>query len=148
MGRSASKLDPTPLLVVAGHHARLTPLIQENRNERGQPENYPNAKHVKKYRDVAYIRKDIISKLMHYGELSQNRLMSYCGLNAVKHKLIISQLLESGLISRHEEFQGNKRLLKYRSTQKGILFCQQILDPYENLFPRDDAALFGTGQVA
>ena len=96
---------------------------------------YPT-KTTKKYRDVAYIRKDIISKLMDYGELSQNRLMSYCGLNAVKHKFILQQLLDCGLISMRQEFQGNKRLLKYGTTEKGKQFCQQVLDAYENLFPR------------
>jgi len=89
---------------------------------------------------VAYIRRDIISKLDHHGELSQNRLMSYCGLNAVKHRFILDQLLERGLISRREEFQGKKRLLKYKSTQGGVRFCQEILDPYEDLFPRNESA--------
>jgi hypothetical protein len=44
---------------------------------------------VHEYRDRIYIRKDIMFKLYEYGELNQSRLMSYCGLNNVKHKEII-----------------------------------------------------------
>ena len=96
---------------------------------------------IRKYRDVAYIRRDIISKLMHYGELSQNRLMSYCGLNTVKHRPIIEQLVELGLINRSEKYQGGKRVLNYVATEKGIHFCQMILGPYEELFPRELSSL-------
>jgi hypothetical protein len=41
---------------------------------------------VHEIRDRVYIRKDIILKLSEYGELNQTKLMSYCGLNNVKHR--------------------------------------------------------------
>jgi predicted transcriptional regulator len=50
------------------------------------------------HRERIYIRKDIILKLSDYGELNQSQLMSYCGLNNVKHKPIIDELVEKGLI--------------------------------------------------
>jgi len=36
--------------------------------------------------------KDIMFKLYEYGELNQSKLMSYCGLNNVKHKGIIDDV--------------------------------------------------------
>ena len=39
-------------------------------------------------------------KLYEYGELNQSKLMSYCGLNNVKHKEIIDDLVEKDLIVR------------------------------------------------
>ena len=45
---------------------------------------------VHEYRDRIYIRKDVILKLSEYGELNQSKLMSYCGLNNVKHKTILT----------------------------------------------------------
>ena len=44
---------------------------------------------VHEYRDRIYIRKDILLKLYEYGNLNQTKLMSYCGLNNVKHKEIL-----------------------------------------------------------
>jgi hypothetical protein len=49
---------------------------------------------VHKYRDRVYIRKDVILKLPEYGELNQTKLMSYCGLNNVKHKAIVDEMVE------------------------------------------------------
>jgi predicted transcriptional regulator len=42
-------------------------------------------------------------KLYEYGELNQSKLMSYCGLNNVKHKGIIDDLVEKEFIVRIEE---------------------------------------------
>lgn len=47
---------------------------------------------VHEYRDRIYIRKDILLKLYEYGNLNQNKLMSYCGLNNVKHKEILDDM--------------------------------------------------------
>jgi hypothetical protein len=44
------------------------------------------------------------------------------------------------IIKRTEEPWGNKRIIKYSVTEKGRQFCRQILDPYEEMFPRRDAA--------
>ena len=90
------------------------------------------------YRDRIYIRKDIMLKLSEYGELNQSKLMSYCGLNNVKHKEIIDDMVEKGLITRFEEAWGNKMIIKYKVSEKGRGILQEILEPYEALFPRSE----------
>jgi predicted transcriptional regulator len=91
---------------------------------------------VHEYRDRIYIRKDIILKLSEYGELNQSKLMSYCGLNNVKHREILDDMVEKGLIERFEEAWGNKTIIKYKMSEKGRVILREILDPYEALFPR------------
>ena len=49
---------------------------------------------VHEYRDRIYIRKDILLKLYEYGNLNQTKLMSYCGLNNIKHKEILDDIGE------------------------------------------------------
>jgi predicted transcriptional regulator len=93
---------------------------------------------VHEHRDRIYIRKDIILKLAEHGELNQSRLMSYCGLNNVKHREIVDELVDKGLIVRTEEPWGNKKIIKYRVSERGRILAREILEPYEELFPRDD----------
>jgi len=93
---------------------------------------------VHEHRDRIYIRKDIILKLAEHGELNQSRLMSYCGLNNVKHRGIIDELVEKGLIIRSEEPWGAKKIIKYRVSERGRELAREILEPYEELFPRSD----------
>jgi len=88
------------------------------------------------HRERIYIRKDILLKLTEYGELNQNKLMSYCGLNNVKHKGILDEMVEKNLISRTEEPWGSKKIIKYRASEKGRQLAREILGPYEILFPR------------
>jgi predicted transcriptional regulator len=94
---------------------------------------------VHEYRDRVYIRKDIILKLSEYGELNQSKLMSYCGLNNVKHKAILDEMMEKGMIMRFEEPWGKKTIIKYKVSEKGRAILQEILEPYEVLFPREGA---------
>ncbi len=94
---------------------------------------------VHEYRDRVYIRKDIILKLSEYGELNQSKLMSYCGLNNVKRQAIIDDMVEKELIVRFEEPWGNKTIIKYKVSEKGREIFQEILEPYEALFPRVEA---------
>ena len=91
---------------------------------------------VHEYRDRVYIRKDVILKLSEYGELNQSKLMSYCGLNNVKHKAIIDDMVEKQLIARSEEPWGDKMIIKYKVSEKGRTTFTEILVPYEVLFPR------------
>jgi predicted transcriptional regulator len=88
------------------------------------------------YRDRIYIVKDVIIKLVEYGELTQTSLVSYCGLNLKKHKGIIDELESNDLITRHEMTQGKRTIAIYKPTYKGIEFCRSILEPYEKMFPR------------
>ena len=65
--------------------------------------------------------------------------MSYCGLNNVKHKPIIDELVEKGLIVRFEEPWGEQnRIIKYKVSEKGKEIVRSILEPYELLFPRGE----------
>ncbi len=63
---------------------------------------------VHEYRDRIYIRKDILLKLYEYGDLNQTKLMRYCGLNNVKHKQILDDMVKKEMISKSEEAWGSK----------------------------------------
>jgi predicted transcriptional regulator len=89
-------------------------------------------------RDRIYIRKDVLLKLYDYGELNQSKLMSYCGLNNVKHKEILDDMVKKGMISRMEEAWGNKIIIKYKASEKGREILREILEPYEEFFPRSE----------
>jgi predicted transcriptional regulator len=93
---------------------------------------------VHEHRDRIYIRKDIILKLTEHGELNQSRLMSYCGLNNVKHKEIVDEMVDKGLLIRVEEPWGAKKIIKYKVSERGRELARQILEPYELLFPRGE----------
>ena len=93
---------------------------------------------VREYRDRIYIRKDILLKLSEYGELNQSKLMSICGLNNVKHKGILDDMIEKGILTLDKEPWGNKIILKYKISEKGIRIMREVLEPYEELFPRVD----------
>ena len=88
------------------------------------------------YRDRIYIVKDVILKLVEYGELNQTALVSFCGLNLKKHKPILDDLEGNGLIERIERSIGKRTVTVCRPTQKGMEFCRTILEPYEKMFPR------------
>lgn len=88
------------------------------------------------YRDRIYIVKDLILKLVEYGELNQTALISFCGLNLKKHKRILDELESNGLVNRTDREFGRRTVAIYRPTQKGLEFCRNILEPYEKAFPR------------
>ncbi len=90
------------------------------------------------YRERIYIVKDIILKLVEYGELNQTALISCCGLNFKKHSPILDKLESKGLIKRHQIDMGKRVVTTYRPTQMGIEFSRNILEPYEIMFPRQD----------
>ena len=90
----------------------------------------------KSYREKIYIIKDIISLLAEYGQLNQTALISYSGLNLKKHKYILNTLESQGFISKSISENNKRPVTIYKATQKGIEFCQTIVAPYEELFPR------------
>ena len=94
---------------------------------------------VHEYRDRVYIRKDIILKLYEHGEINQSKLMTICGLNNVKHKGILDDMVKKNLITRKEEPWGNKVIIKYVVSEKGRDILKQLLEPYEELFPRKES---------
>ncbi len=72
---------------------------------------------VHEYRDRIFIRKDILLKLCEYGEINQSKLMSYCGLNNVKHKEILDDMVRKELINRMEEKWGSKVIINHNQLQ-------------------------------
>lgn len=64
--------------------------------------------------------------------------MSYCGLNNIKHKEILDDMVNKGILAKSEEPWGNKTIIKYRVSEKGKDILNQILEPYEELFPRKE----------
>jgi predicted transcriptional regulator len=88
------------------------------------------------YRDRIYIIKDIILKLVEYGELNHTALVSFCGLNMTKHKPLIEDLETKQLITRSQILVGKRTITIYKPSSKGIEFCKSILEPYEIMFPR------------
>ena len=78
-------------------------------------------------------------KLYEYGEMNQSRLMSICGLNNVKHKEILDDMVEKQMLERKNEPWGNKTVLKYKISEKGVNILREVLEPYEDMFPREDA---------
>jgi predicted transcriptional regulator len=93
---------------------------------------------VHEYRDRIYIRKDILLKLYEYGNLNQTKLMSYCGLNNVKHKEILDDMAKKELINKFEEAWGSKTIINYKISEKGMEILKEVLEPYESLFPRNE----------
>ncbi|HVB95502.1 MAG TPA: hypothetical protein VND41_02735 [Nitrososphaerales archaeon] len=93
---------------------------------------------VHEHRERIYIRKDIILKLAEHGQLNQSQLMSYCGLNNVKHKPILDEMVERGLITRVDEPWGSKKIIIYKASPLGQKLAREILEPYESLFPRSE----------
>jgi predicted transcriptional regulator len=90
------------------------------------------------YRDRIYIVKDVILKLVEYGQLNPTALISFCGLNFKKHIPIINKMESKGLIIKDHILMGKRPITSYKPTQKGIDFCRSILEPYEIMFPRTD----------
>lgn len=87
-------------------------------------------------RDRIYIIKDIIQTLYERGELNQTTLMSYCGLNITKHRIILEDLESQGMIGKETHKDKKRNISFFKVTQIGINFCKSILNPYEVLFPR------------
>lgn len=77
-------------------------------------------------------------KLYEYGEMNQSRLMSICGLNNVKHKEILDGMVTKQMIERREEPWGNKTIYKYSISEKGRTLLEEVLQKYEDLFPREN----------
>jgi hypothetical protein len=64
-------------------------------------------------------------------------LIRFCGLNLKKHRSILDELEFNAFISRSESTIGHRSITIYKPTRKGIEFCNKIIVPYENVFPRD-----------
>ena len=67
------------------------------------------------YRDRIYIVKDVILKLIEYGELNQTTLVSFCGLNLKKHKSILDDLELNELITKNEIPIGKRTVTVYKA---------------------------------
>jgi len=56
----------------------------------------------------------------------------------MKHKDILESLERKGIIKKTETPWGNKKVIKYSVTEKGRKFCEMVLEPYEEIFPRGE----------
>ena len=72
--------------------------------------------------------------------MNQSKLMSYCGMNNVKHKEILDSMVEKGMIDKNEQAWGSKIIIKYNISEKGASILREILEPYEELFPRNSGS--------
>jgi len=68
------------------------------------------------YRERIYIVKDIILKLVEYGQLNQTALISTCGLNFKKHSPILDKLQSKGLICKSQIPAGKRTVTAYKAT--------------------------------
>lgn len=64
--------------------------------------------------------------------------MSYCGLNNVRHKGLVDNMIKKKMIIRTKESWGNKIIIKYKLSEEGRKILREVLEPYETLFPRDE----------
>ena len=87
------------------------------------------------YRDKIYVVKDIILYLVDSSKM-KTALASNCRLNLKKQKYNLDDLEANELISRSEIQFGKRIVTVYETTQKGIEFYREILEPYEEMFPR------------
>lgn len=81
------------------------------------------------YRDRVYTFKDIILKLIEYGELNQTALISFCGLNIGNHRSILEKMQPSGLIASTRKSGGKMSITVYVCTPEELKFCRNILEP-------------------
>lgn len=88
------------------------------------------------YRERVYIIKDLILKLFERGELDQTSLIGFCGLTLLRHKALLDQMESNNLINSRRVTNGKKMSTVYSPTHRGIQFCTDILDPFEEMFPR------------
>ena len=58
----------------------------------------------------------------------------FCGSNLKKHRLILDEPELNAFISRSESSIGHRTITIYKPTQKGIVFCNKIIEPYEKCF--------------
>lgn len=89
-----------------------------------------------RYRERIYIIKDLILKLFERGELDQTSLIGFCGLNLVRHKALLDHMETNDLIRGKRVTNGKKISTVYKPTPRGLRFCTDILDPFEEMFPR------------
>ena len=89
------------------------------------------------YRDRIFIVKDMLFKLSKYGRLSRTALYNYCQLNLKSQHSILDELESNRLVNTTKVVRGKKSIKMYAVTSEGISFYENILDPYEKLFPRD-----------
>jgi predicted transcriptional regulator len=87
-------------------------------------------------RDRVYIVKDLMLKLIEYGELNQTALISFCGLNMKKHKPILDMMEANGLVTKTAQAFGKRHVMVYSASPRGLEFFRAILEPYERIFPR------------
>ena len=47
-------------------------------------------------------------------------------------------MVNKGFLDRNDEAWGNKTILMYKISEKGMDILKAVLEPYEELFPREE----------
>jgi predicted transcriptional regulator len=81
------------------------------------------------YRDRIYIVKDIILKLVEYGQLNPTALISFCGLNFKKHIPIINKMESKGLIIKDHILIGKRAITNISQHNKESIFVDLFWSP-------------------
>jgi predicted transcriptional regulator len=87
-------------------------------------------------RDKIYIIKDIIQRLSRTGEMNKSMLLSVCGLNSKIHESVLDDLESRNFVVKKSTLNGAKAISLYNITYEGMQFCNNILAPFEEVFPR------------
>lgn len=87
-------------------------------------------------RDKIYIIKDIIQRLSRTGEMNKSMLLSVCGLNSKIHESVLDDLESRNFVVKKSTLNGAKEISLYNITYEGMQFCNNILAPFEEVFPR------------
>ena len=74
-------------------------------------------------------------------DILSNIFNSFLWFKSKKAQLNIRWLELNAFISRSESLIGHRTITIYKPTQKGIVFCNKIIVPYEKVFPRDKRQL-------
>lgn len=87
-------------------------------------------------RDKIYIIKDVMLRLLRTGEMNKSMLLSLCGLNSKIHAFVLDDLETRNFVVKRQTRNGAKEISIYNITYDGMQFCNNILAPYEEVFPR------------
>jgi hypothetical protein len=82
------------------------------------------------YCERGYVVRDIILKLMEYGEVNQIFLISFCGLNINKHISLLETMEDNQLITRTYKSLGKGSVAIYKCAPKVYEFS--VLQRYMN----------------
>lgn len=70
--------------------------------------------------------------------MNKSMLLSVCGLNSKIHESVLDDLENRNFVIKKATVNGAKEISLYNVTHDGMQFCNNILAPFEEVFPRKD----------